>query len=63
MNIDLAEFANFFDICCLIIIVTSALLSLKAGLLKNLLNLTKWIALIGSLTLLPILITKTRVFK
>ena len=46
MNIDLAEFANFFDIFCLIIIVASALLSLKAGLLKNLLNLTKWIALI-----------------
>ena len=46
MNIDLAEFANFFDIFCLIIILASALLSLKAGLLKNLLNLAKWIALI-----------------
>ena len=46
MNIDLAEFANFFDIFCLIIIIASALLSLKAGLLKNLLNLAKWIALI-----------------
>lgn len=46
MNIDLAEFANFFDIFCLIIIMASALLSLKAGLLKNLLNLAKWIALI-----------------
>ena len=46
MNIDLAEFANFFDIFCLVIIMASALLSLKAGLLKNLLNLTKWIALI-----------------
>ena len=46
MNIELAEFANFFDIFCLIIIVASALLSLKAGLLKNLLNLAKWIALI-----------------
>ena len=45
MNIDLAEFANFFDIFCLIIIIASALLSLKAGLLKNLLNLAKWIAL------------------
>ena len=44
MNIDLAEFANFFDIFCLIIITASALLSLKAGLLKNLLNLAKWIA-------------------
>ena len=46
MNIDLAEFANFFDIFCLIIIIASALLSLRAGLLKNLLNLAKWIALI-----------------
>ena len=46
MNIDLAEFANLFDIFCLIIIITSALLSIKAGLLKNLLNLAKWIALI-----------------
>jgi membrane protein required for colicin V production len=46
MNIDLAEFANFFDIFCLIIIIASALLSFKAGLLKNLLNLAKWIALI-----------------
>ena len=46
MNVDLAEFANFFDIICLIIITASALLSLKAGLLKNLLNLAKWIALI-----------------
>jgi len=44
MNIDLADFANFFDIFCLIIIIASALLSLKAGLLKNLLNLAKWIA-------------------
>ena len=46
MNINLAEFANFFDIFCLIIIIASALLSLKVGLLKNLLNLAKWIALI-----------------
>ena len=46
MNIDLAEFANFFDIFCLIIIIASALLSFKAGLLRNLLNLAKWIALI-----------------
>ena len=46
MNVDLAEFANFFDIFCLIIIIASALLSFKAGLLKNLLNLAKWIALI-----------------
>ena len=46
MNIDLAEFANFFDIFCLIIIIASALLSFKAGLLKNLLNLAKWIALV-----------------
>ena len=46
MNIDLAEFANFFDIFCLIMIIASALLSFKAGLLKNLLNLVKWIALI-----------------
>ena len=43
MNI-LAEFGNFFDIFCLIIIIASALLSFKAGLLKNLLNLAKWIA-------------------
>ena len=46
MNIELAEFANFFDIFCLIIIMASALLSLKAGLLKNLLNLAKWIVVI-----------------
>ena len=46
MNIDLVEFANLFDIFCLIIIIASALLSLKAGLLRNLLNLAKWIALI-----------------
>ena len=46
MNIDLAEFANFFDIFSLIIIIASALLSLKAGLLKNLLNLAKWIVVI-----------------
>jgi membrane protein required for colicin V production len=46
MNIDLAAFANFFDIFCLIIIIASALLSFKAGLLRNLLNLAKWIALI-----------------
>ena len=49
MNIDLAEFANFFDIFCLIIITASALLSLKAGLLKNLLNLAKWIVVITGL--------------
>ena len=43
MNIELAEFANFFDIFCLTVILISALFSLKGGLLKNLLNLVKWI--------------------
>ena len=42
MNIELAEFANFFDIFCLTVILISALFSLKGGLLKNLLNLVKW---------------------
>ena len=49
MNIELAEFANFFDIFCLTIILLSALFSLKSGLLKNLLNLVKWIVVILAL--------------
>ncbi len=46
MNIELAEFANFFDIFCIIVILLSALFSLKGGLLKNLLNLIKWVLVI-----------------
>ena len=46
MNIELSEFLNIFDIFCLIIIFLSALFSLKSGLLKNLLNLEKFIFLI-----------------
>ena len=46
MNLELSQFLNIFDIFCLIIIFLSALFSLKSGLLKNLLNLTKWIFLI-----------------
>jgi membrane protein required for colicin V production len=46
MNIELAEFANFFDIFCLTVILISALFSLKGGLLKNLLNLVKWIVVV-----------------
>ena len=46
MNLELSEFLNIFDISCLIIIFLSALFSLKSGLLKNLLNLAKWIFLI-----------------
>ena len=49
MNLELSEFLNIFDIFCLIIIVLSALFSLKSGLLKNLLNLAKWIFLITAI--------------
>ena len=49
MNLELNEFLNVFDIFCLFIIFLSALFSLKSGLLKNLLNLVKWIVLISSI--------------
>ena len=49
MNLELNEFLNFFDIFCLFIIFLSALFSLKSGLLKNLLNLVKWIVLISTI--------------
>ena len=49
MNLVLAEFLNIFDIFCLIIIFLSAVFSLKSGLLKNLLNLGKWIVLITTI--------------
>lgn len=43
---ELSHFLNFFDIFCLVIISFSALFSLKSGLLKNLLNLVKWVFII-----------------
>ena len=46
MNMELTEFTNFFDIFCLTIILLSALFSFKGGLLKNLLNLVRWIIVI-----------------
>ena len=49
MNLALVEFLNIFDIFCLIIIFLSALFSLKSGLLKNLLNLIKWVVLITAI--------------
>ena len=49
MNLELNEFLNIFDIFCLIIIFLSVLFSLKSGLLKNLLNLAKWIFLITAI--------------
>ena len=49
MNLELTEFLNIFDIFCLLIIFLSALFSLKSGLLKNLLNLIKWIVLISAI--------------
>jgi len=46
MNIKFIDFLNVFDIFSLIIIVFSALFSLKGGLITSLLNLTKWILLV-----------------
>ena len=46
MNIKFIDFLNVFDIFSLIIIIFSALFSLKGGLITSLLNLTKWILLV-----------------
>ena len=46
MNIDFIDFLNVFDIFSLIIIIFSALFSLKGGLITSLLNLIKWILLV-----------------
>ena len=46
MNIEFTNFLNVFDIFSLIIIIFSALLSLKGGLITSLLNLIKWILLV-----------------
>jgi membrane protein required for colicin V production len=46
MNIKFIDFLNVFDISSLIIIIFSALFSLKGGLMTSLLNLTKWIILV-----------------
>ena len=46
MNIKFIDFLNFFDIFSLIIIIFSALFSLKGGLITSLLNLIKWILLV-----------------
>ena len=46
MNIEFIDFLNVFDIFSLIIIIFSALFSLKGGLITSLLNLTKWILLV-----------------
>jgi hypothetical protein len=46
MNIKFIDFLNVFDISSLIIIIFSALFSLKGGLMNSLLNLTKWILLV-----------------
>ena len=46
MNIKFLDFLNVFDIFSLIIIIFSALFSLKGGLITSLLNLTKWILLV-----------------
>ena len=45
MNIEFIDFLNVFDIFSLIIIVFSAVFSLKGGLVSSLLNLIKWILL------------------
>ena len=45
MNIEFTQFLNVFDIFSLIIIIISALFSLKGGLINSLLNLIKWILL------------------
>ena len=49
MSIEITNFLNIFDIFCLIIIMCSALFSLKGGLITSLLNLIKWILLVLSL--------------
>ena len=46
MNIEFIDFLNVFDIFSLIIIIISALFSLKGGLMTSLLNLIKWILLV-----------------
>ncbi len=46
MNIEFVDFLNVFDIFSLIIIIFSALFSLKGGLTTSLLNLIKWILLV-----------------
>jgi membrane protein required for colicin V production len=46
MNIEFIDFLNVFDIFSLIIIIFSALFSLKGGLVTSLLNLIKWILLV-----------------
>jgi len=46
MNIEFIDFLNVFDIFSLIIIIFSALFSLKGGLITSLLNLIKWILLV-----------------
>ena len=46
MNIEITNFLNVFDIFSLIIIIFSALFSLKGGLITSLLNLIKWILLV-----------------
>ena len=46
MNIEFINFLNVFDIFSLIIIIFSALFSLKGGLMTSLLNLVKWILLV-----------------
>ena len=46
MNIEFIDFLNVFDIFSLIIIIFSALFSLKGGLMNSLLNLIKWILLV-----------------
>ena len=46
MNIEITNFLNVFEIFSLIIIIFSALFSLKGGLITSLLNLIKWILLV-----------------
>ena len=46
MNFGFIDFLNVFDIFSLIIIIFSALFSLKGGLMTSLLNLIKWILLV-----------------
>ena len=46
MNFGFIDFLNVFDIFSLIIIIFSALFSLKGGLMTSILNLIKWILLV-----------------
>ena len=46
MNIEFIDLLNVFDIFALIIIIFSALFSLKGGLLTSLFNLIKWLLLV-----------------